>query len=134
MNDVIFKSVDDLYIDVSLNKVITLCDGKKLDHLRIQVIYDKGGLSWYGDSRNKGIFLIIAPIGKYESSIMQVYDGKIDHEGFSVFCFPCGRKSPSKMRKIYDLVVPHATEIRDMFENKEYIKIHDLVMIVSGKI
>ena len=103
---------------------------KTITHLRFEIDHDKGGMSLSTDEyRKTGIRLNVTPISrdpKYPNSYSVFYDGKKEHQGFFVFLCPCARKSPKRMQKCADVIMPMAEEMTDLFLKGDYVSIAKL--------
>ena len=105
-----------------------------ITHIRLRITHDIGGYSWMtGQCRQRGVCVDITPIKvdpKYNSYSV-LYDGKLEHQGFSILCIPTERKSPKKMRTVADKVFPHSDEIVKLFLDGKYndvfLKIKELI-------
>ena len=103
---------------------------KTITHLRFEIDHDKGGVSWgTGDYHNTGVKLNVKPISRdprYPNLYSVLYDGKTEHQGFFVFLCPCSRKSPKRMQKCADVILPMAEEMTDLFLKGDYVSIAKL--------
>lgn len=103
---------------------IIIDDHHKITELKFEISHDSGGVSWgTGEMRNSGIRLDVKPVcrdPKYPNSYGIIYDGKPEHQGFFVFLCPCSRKSPKRMQKCADAVMPMADTMTDMFIKGNY--------------
>lgn len=118
----------DYKIDIPFNPVIKVNEIHTINYLRIRVEHDKGGYSWATDEIHKtGVTCHITPIMKQDRSVSTLYDCKTEHQGFFVFCVPCGRKSPKKIEKVFNAVEPLAETIMQMFVDKKYSEIAALI-------
>ena len=104
---------------------------KTITHIRYEIDHDKGGVSWAtGEYHNTGVILRVTPISRdprYPNSYGVLYDGKTEHQGFFVFLCPCSRKSPKRMQKCADVIMPMISEMTDLFVQGNYVKIATLV-------
>ena len=100
---------------------------KTITHLRFEIDHDKGGMSLgTGEYHNTGVKLNVTPIGrdpKYPNSYSVLYDGRTEHQGFFVFLCPCGRKSPKRMQKCADAIMPMVNEMTELFLKGDYFKV-----------
>ena len=103
---------------------------KTITHIRYEIDHDKGGVSWVtGEYHNTGVILRVTPISRdprYPNSYGVLYDGKTEHQGFFVFLCPCSRKSPKRMQKCADVIMPMISEMTDLFVHGNYVKIATL--------
>ena len=129
--------------DIELANPIVVNGNPKLTHIRLEVDHDKGGVSWgTGEMHKTGIKVNVTPIevsyteynGVQYKLIGQTFDGKTEHQGFFVFCVPCGRKSPKKMEKVAEAVFPIADKIVENFLSGEYSTCADLIVSVTKNI
>lgn len=111
---------------------------KSITHIRFEIKHDKGGMSWgTGEYHHTGVKLQVTPIGrdpKYPNSYSVLYDGKTEHQGFFVFLCPCSRKSPKRMQKCADVILPMAEEMTDLFLKGDYVKIATLAQTATKDI
>ena len=109
---------------------IIIDDHHKITEIRFEISHDNGGMSLgTGEYRNTGVRLDVKPVcrdPKYPNSYSVVYDGKPEHQGFFVFLCPCSRKSPKRMQKCADAVMPMADKLTDMFIKGDYVGIAKL--------
>jgi hypothetical protein len=129
--------MDRLYKDVELQEPIKVHELKSITHLRIEIDHDKGGMSWgTGEMHKTGIKCNVTPIEKTQYGYSVLYDGKFEHQGFFVFLLDCGRKSPKKMQKVADVILPLADKVTEMFLRGEYREIAVLMTetVKSAKI
>lgn len=117
--------------------------GRSLTHIRLEVQHDKGGMSWgTGEYHKTGIKVNLSPIevsyteygGQQHKIVGQIYDGKTEHQGFFVFCVPCGRKSEKKMEKVAEAVFPVSDSIVENFLNGNYSVCADIIVSATKNI
>ena len=104
----------------------------ELNHLRISISHDKGGVSWMtGETRPCGIRADIKPIGKHDGIISTIYDGQTEHQGFCVPLVECSRKSPKKMQLVAGKILPKAEQIKELFVSGKYEEIVTLLKTID---
>lgn len=119
---------NELEIDVELGKPVSITEHHSITHIRISIEHDRGGKSIYtGEVHKTGIIVRVTPIQKSDNGIDVIYDGQIDHQGFYIYCCPCIRKSPKKMKMIADKVFKSANRISNLFMQKKYINILNII-------
>lgn len=120
-----------------LKKELTLDPVIQVNHhllntLKIEIAYQNEGYSFAtGEFHEKGIICMITPMEKSNNSYCVLHDGEIAHQGFYVFCLPCGRKSPKKMEKVAECILPLSDEIKDKFLNNNF---GSIAMIINDAI
>ena len=118
--------------DIVIDPVIPIGQYHKINTLRIEIDYQKDGRSWLTDEyHKKGIICRVTPMENtgYGYSIM--YDGKLEHPGFYVYCLACERKAPKKMEKIADAILPLSDAIKEKFLNNEF---RDIAILITNTI
>ena len=99
--------------DIVIDPVIPIGQYHKINTLRIEIDYQKDGRSWLTDEyHKKGIICRVTPMEKSEHGYSVMYDGKLEHQGFYVYCLACERKAPKKMEKIADAILPLSDAIK----------------------
>jgi hypothetical protein len=121
--------MENLSKEVKIDPII-IDDHHKITELKFEISHDSGGFSYATDEyRKTGVRLDVKPVcrdPKYPNLYSVVYDGKKEHQGFYVFLCPCSRKSPKRMQKCADAILPMAEKMTDMFINGDYIGIAKL--------
>ena len=68
---------------------------------------------------------------KSEHGHCVIYDGKLEHQGFYVYCLACERKAPKKMEKIADAILPLSDTIKEKFLNNEF---RDIAILITNTV
>ena len=114
--------------DIVIDPVIPIGQYRNINALRIEIDHQKDCHSWLTDEyHKKGIICRIMPIEKSEHGYSVMYDGKLEHQGFYVYCLACERKAPKKMEKIADAILPLSDTIKEKFLNNEFVGIAILI-------
>jgi hypothetical protein len=114
--------------DIVIDPVIQIDQHHKINTLRIEIDHQKDGHSLFtGEFHKKGIICRVTPMDKSEYGCGTMYDGKLEHQGFYVYCLPCERKAPKKMEKIADAILPLSEIIKEKFLNNEFRNIAILI-------
>jgi hypothetical protein len=100
----------------------------ELNSLRVEIDYDKGGLTFSGDAIPRGIICRVKPIGIHKGIVSEIALGKQHHVGFRVFLEDCGRRSPKKMKMYAEKILPHTEEIAGMYMNGKF---NDAYLVIS---
>lgn len=120
---------------MELRREIEITPIGKLNRLEVEVEHDKGGYNFYdGSIRRKGIICRVRPLSVREGSYSFLIDGKTEHMGFYVFLVPCERKSPKKLEKVANVILPMTEKIAEMFVNREYRGIADMMVSAVGEL
>ena len=118
--------------DIVIDPVIPIGQYHKINTLRIEIDYQKGGRSWLTDEyHKKGIICRVTPMDKSEYGHCVMYDGKLEHQGFYVYCLACERKAPKKMEKIADAILPLSDTIKEKFLNNEF---RDIAILITNTV
>ena len=118
--------------DIVIDPVIPIGQYHKINTLRIEIDYQKDGRSWLTDEyHKKGIICRVTPMDKSEHGHRVMYDGKLEHQGFYVYCLACERKSPKKMEKIADAIFPLSDIIKEKFINNEF---RDIAILITNTV
>ena len=120
---------------MELRKEIEITPIGKLNRLEVEVEHDKGGYNFYdGSTRRKGIICRVRPLSRIGGLNSIIIDGKTEHMGFYVFLVPCDRKSPKKLEKVADVILPMTEKIGEMFVKGEYRAIADMMLSAVGEL
>ena len=118
--------------DIVIDPVIPIGQYHKINTLRIEIDYQKDGRSWLTDEyHKKGIICRVTPMDKSEYGHCVMYDGKLEHQGFYVYCLACERKAPKKMEKIADAILPISDPIKENFLNNEF---RDIAILITNTV
>ena len=118
--------------DIVIDPVIPIGQYHKINTLRIEIDYQKDGRSWLPDeSHKKDIICRVTPMDKSEYGHCVMYDGKLEHQGFYVYCLACERKAPKKMEKIADAILPLSDTIKEKFLNNEF---RDIAILITNTV
>ena len=118
--------------DIVIDPVIPIGQYHKINTLRIEIDYQKDGRSWLTDEyHKKGIICRVTPMDKSEYGHCVMYDGKLEHQGFYVYCLACERKAPKKMEKIADAILPLSDTIKEKFLNNEF---RDIAILITNTV
>ena len=118
--------------DIVIDPVIPIGQHRKINALRIEIDHQKDGHSFLTDEyHKKGIICRVTPVEKSEHGYSVFYDGKMEHQGFYVYCLACGRKSPKKMEKIADTILPLSDIIKEKFRNNEF---RDIAILITNTV
>ena len=118
--------------DIVIDPVIPIGQYHKINTLRIEIDYQKDGRSWLTDEyHKKGIICRVTPMDKSEYGHRVMYDGKLEHQGFYVYCLACERKAPKKMEKIADAILPLSDTIKEKFLNNEF---RDIAILITNTV
>jgi hypothetical protein len=101
---------------------------RELNNLRVEIDYDKGGLTFSGDAIPRGIVCRVKPIGIHDGIITEIAIGKQHHVGFRVLLEDCGRRPPKKMKMYAEKILPHTEEIAGLYVNG---KLNDAYSVIS---
>ena len=118
--------------DIVIDPVIPIGQYHKINTLRIEIDYQKDGRSWLTDEyHKKGIICRVTPMDKSEYGHCVMYDGKLEHQGFYVYCLACERKAPKKMEKIAAAILPLSDIIKEKFLNNEF---RDIAILITNTV
>ena len=118
--------------DIVIDPVIPIGQYHKINMLRIEIDHQKDGHSWFTDEyHKKGIICRVTPMDKSEHGYSVMYDGKLEHQGFYVYCLACERKAPKKMEKIADAILPLSDIIKEKFLNNEF---RDIAILITNTV
>lgn len=118
--------------DIVIDPVIPIGQHHTINTLRIEIDHQKEGRSWFtGEYHKKGIICRVTPMENTEYGYSIMYDGKMEHQGFYVYCLACERKSPKKMEKIADAIFPLSDIIKEKFLNNEF---RDIAILITNTI
>lgn len=118
--------------DIVIDPVIPIGQHRKINALRIEIDHQKDGHSLLTDEyHKKGIICRVTPVEKSEHGYSVFYDGKMEHQGFYVYCLACGRKSPKKMEKIADAILPLSDIIKEKFLNNKF---RDIAILITNAV
>ena len=118
--------------DIVIDPVIPIGQYHKINTLRIEIDHQKDGRSWLTDEyHKKGIICRVTPMDKSEYGHCVMYDGKLEHQGFYVYCLACERKAPKKMEKIADAILPLSDTIKEKFLNDEF---RDIAILITNTV
>jgi hypothetical protein len=99
----------------------------ELNSLRVEIDYDKGGLTFSGDAIPRGIICRVKPVSIHDGIVSEIALGKQHHVGFCVFLEDCGRRSPKKMKMYAEKILPHTEEIAGIYMNG---KLNDAYLVI----
>ena len=118
--------------DIVIDPVIQIDQYRKINMLRIEIDHKKEGYNWFtGEHHKKGIICRVTPMDKSEHLYGVMYDGKMEHQGFYVYCLFCERKSPKKMEKIANAIFQLSDIIKEKFLNNEF---RDIAILITNTV
>ena len=114
--------------DIVIDPVIPIGQYHKINTLRIEIDHKKVFTDEY---HKKGIICRVTPMENTEYGYSIMYDGKMEHQGFYVYCLACERKAPKKMEKIADAILPLSDIIKEKFLNNEF---RDIAILITNTV
>jgi hypothetical protein len=113
---------------VNLKSPVNTGGGSIHNELRVEVDYQKGGFNWFtGDYSNSGVYVFLTPVSRGNGFEGFSITGSQHVNGYKILLKEIGRKSQKQIDLMAEKVLPHASQIADLYSDAKHKEIYDLI-------